>query len=101
MDNHITINTAANGAPDAGPDVTHNAGIRAILKGMSGRSKRGYYIHTSGAALIWDQPDGSKPGTKVWDDVADIKTLTSMPEGTYHMAEDTVLPTKQFIFVCD
>ncbi|TVY13526.1 hypothetical protein LARI1_G009128 [Lachnellula arida] len=72
----------------AGPDVTHNAGIRAILKGLGGRSNKGYYIHTSGAALIWDKPDGSKPGTRIWDDVADIKTLTSMPEGAYHRAED-------------
>jgi len=87
--------------PDAGPDVTHNAGIRAILKGLSGRSKKGYYIHTSGAASVWDKPDGSKAGTKVWDDIVDIETLTSMPEGGNHWAEDKVLPTKQFMIVCD
>ncbi|TVY89249.1 hypothetical protein LAWI1_G006045 [Lachnellula willkommii] len=57
---------------------------------ISGRTKKGYYIHTSGAALIWDKPDGSKPGTRIWDDVADIRTLTSMPEGAYHRAEDKV-----------
>ncbi|TVY50752.1 hypothetical protein LCER1_G006222 [Lachnellula cervina] len=76
---------------NAGPDVTHNAGIRAILKGLGGRIKKGYYIHTSGAALIWDTPDGSKPGTRIWDDVADIETLTSMPEEAYHRAEDKVV----------
>ena len=87
--------------PDAGPDVTHKAGIRAILKGVSGRSEKGYYIHTSGASLIWDKPDGSKSGTKVWDDIADIRTLTSMPEGCNHMVEDKVLPAKLFTLVCD
>ncbi|TVY84156.1 hypothetical protein LSUE1_G001655 [Lachnellula suecica] len=87
---------------DAGPDVTHGSGIRSILKGLSGRKEKGFYIHTSGAALIFDKSDGSKAGTTVclseglrtywlWragDDVADIKTLVSMPEGSVHMAED-------------
>lgn len=91
----------SNGAIDAGPDVTHNAGIRAILKGLGGRIKKGYYIHTSGAALIWDTPDGSKPGTRIWDDVADIETLTSMPEEAYHRAEDKVLLKAYYTYMCD
>jgi hypothetical protein len=65
---------------------------------LSGRSEKGYYIHTSGAALIWDKPDGSKPGIKIWDDIVDIKTLTSMPEGSTHMAEDKVPITSQLMF---
>ena len=75
---------------DAAPDITHEAGIAAILKGLGGRSEKGYYIHTSGVALIWDEPDGSKPGTKIWDDVADIDEITSMPEEKTHRQTDKV-----------
>lgn len=43
---HIVVNCA--------PDITHDADIKAILKGLSSRApeKKGYYIHTSGATLI-------------------------------------------------
>lgn len=75
---------------DAGPDITHDAGIAAIIKGLENRSEKGYYIHTSGGALIWDEPDGSKPGTKIWDDVADIDEITSMPEYRTHRQTDKV-----------
>lgn len=78
---------------DTGPDTAYNAAIRSILKGLNGRSQKPYYIHTSGAGLIWAEPDGSKAGTKIWDDVADVKALTSMPDGSYHRAGDKAIPT--------
>ena len=43
-----------------------------------------------GAALIWDEPDGSVAGTKVWDDVDDIDTITSMPDEVTHSITDKV-----------
>ncbi|OCL12012.1 NAD(P)-binding protein [Glonium stellatum] len=76
---------------NAGPDITHDAGIAAIIKGLENRSEKGYYIHTSGGALIWDEPDGSKPGTKIWDDVADIDEITSMPEYRTHRQTDKLV----------
>ena len=75
---------------DTAPDITHEEGINAILRGLGARETKGYYIHTSGAALIWDTPDGSKPGTKIWDDVADIDTITTMPETATHSSTDKV-----------
>ncbi|KAI9741694.1 MAG: hypothetical protein M1834_000079 [Cirrosporium novae-zelandiae] len=39
----IVINTA--------PDIIHEAGIAAIVRGLEARSEKGYYIHTSGAAI--------------------------------------------------
>jgi len=73
---------------NAGPDVTHEAGISAILRGLERKRTKGYYIQTSGAALIWAQPDGSKPGTRIWDDVKDIRTITSMPLDRTHRLTD-------------
>jgi len=43
-----------------------------------------------GAALIWDEPDGSVAGTKVWDDVDDIEAITSMPDEVTHSITDKV-----------
>jgi hypothetical protein len=75
---------------DTAPDVTHEVGISAILRGLQRKKTKGYYIQTSGAALIWDEPDGSKPGTKIWDDVNDIETITSMPLDRNHRSTDKV-----------
>jgi len=78
--------------------MAQSASIRAILKGLKGRSEKGYYIHTSGAAIIWGKPNGPNLNPKIWDDVVDIKALTSMPEGALHMIEDKVLFTSQLVF---
>jgi len=72
------------------PDITHDASIAAILRGLKSRSERGFYMHTSGAALIWDEPDG-KSSAKIWDDVADIEALTSMPDDTTHRITDKMV----------
>lgn len=75
---------------DTAPDISQSVGISAILRGFKGRTEKGYYIQTSGAALIWDKPDGSKSGEKVWDDVKDVDTITSMEEDVRHRSEDKV-----------
>ncbi|GKT47667.1 uncharacterized protein ColSpa_07848 [Colletotrichum spaethianum] len=68
----IVINTA--------PDITHDEGIKAILSGLKTRrstnNKKPYYIHTSGASLIWDEPTGSKDA-RWWDDIADIRDISA------------------------
>jgi hypothetical protein len=63
---------------DTAPDVSNESSIAAILRGLQSSEKKKYYIHTSGAALIWDQPDGSKAGEKIWDDVEDIESSKSL-----------------------
>jgi hypothetical protein len=77
---------------DTAPDVGNSAAIEALLKGLEDpkRQKKGHYIHTSGAMLIVGGPDGSKPGSKIWDDVVDIDTITSMPDTAFHRKEEKV-----------
>lgn len=75
---------------DCAPDISHEAGISAILTGLSRKSTKGYYIHLSGASLIWDEPSGSA-ATKVWDDIVDIETLTSISDRNTHRKTDKVL----------
>lgn len=80
----IVINT--------GPDITHDDGIQAILSGLKkGAGRKGYYIHTSGAYLVIDttEPGGLKDA-RVWDDVADIEELVSMPHTVTHAVTDEV-----------
>lgn len=73
---------------DCAPDITHEAGVEAIFRGLKGRQPKAYYIQTSGAALIWDKPDGSKVGEKIWDDVADLDAMFALPDETTHRAQD-------------
>jgi len=75
----------------AGPDITHETGIAAVLRGLQSSGEKKYYIHTAGAALIWDKPDGSKAGDKIWDDVEDIGAITSMPLETTHRLTDKLV----------
>lgn len=78
-DADIVINTA--------PDISHDDGIKAILAGLKGRSQKAYYVHTSGASLIWDEPEGLKEA-RMWDDVADIRELSSLKEKHTHAVTD-------------
>ncbi|KAI9736994.1 MAG: hypothetical protein M1834_000583 [Cirrosporium novae-zelandiae] len=71
-------------------DIGHEAGIKAIIRGLAKRPK-GYYIHTSGAAAISDEPSGSIAGKKIWDDVTDIAELTSLPDTAYHRVTDKIV----------
>ncbi|KAF2141333.1 uncharacterized protein K452DRAFT_272103 [Aplosporella prunicola CBS 121167] len=78
-DANIVINTA--------PDVGHEGTIAAIKRGLSSLPRKGWYMHTSGAGLIWSAPDGTY-SDKIWDDVADIEQLTSMPDSAIHRSID-------------
>lgn len=56
---------------------------------MTAHSAKGYYIHTSGASIIWDEPEGSREA-RTWDDVADIWDLTAMELNKTHSVTDKV-----------
>lgn len=60
----------------------------AILEGLSSDSQPRFLIHTSGTAnLLWDDiSSGSmgKKGIKVYDDINDIKTITSWSDSVPH-----------------
>ncbi|KAB8293336.1 hypothetical protein EYC80_007660 [Monilinia laxa] len=76
---------------NAGPDYKHDIVISAILAGLANRSPKAYYIHTSGAAKVWDSPDGSQSGTKVWDDLVEIQKLNSFPSTAIHATSDSLV----------
>ncbi|KAF6825228.1 nucleoside-diphosphate-sugar epimerase [Colletotrichum musicola] len=80
----IVINTS--------PDITHDEGIRAILSGLKARDGyKPYYIHTSGASLIWDEPTGSKDA-RWWDDVTDVKDILAFKgEAHTHAVTDKIV----------
>lgn len=80
----IVINTS--------PDVTHDTGIRAILSGLKARAgSKPYYIHTSGASLIWDEPTGAKDA-RSWDDVSDVQEIAALEGEAYtHAVTDKIV----------
>ncbi|KAK7954116.1 hypothetical protein PG996_015002 [Apiospora saccharicola] len=73
----IVINTA--------PDITHDKAIESAINGS-----KCYYIHTSGASIIWDEPEGSREA-RTWDDVADIQELTTMELNKTHSVTDKLV----------
>lgn len=77
---------------DGAPDITHEGSISALLKSLQTpvRSKKPYFIHTSGAALIWDNARGT-PSERVWDDVADIAEIRALPAEYTHKLTDSVM----------
>ncbi|KAK0750133.1 hypothetical protein B0T18DRAFT_408308 [Schizothecium vesticola] len=68
------------------PDVFQDPGIAALLAGLAKSSSPTtpkFYIHTSGAARIWDPPNGSIPGPRIWDDTLDLADFPSSPTTTH------------------
>ncbi|KAH8671586.1 hypothetical protein BX600DRAFT_434684 [Xylariales sp. PMI_506] len=86
----IVINTA--------PDITHDAGIKAIFNGLkksgtgdAAAKPKSYYIHTSGASLIWDEPQGS-PTARWWDDITDVAEICAFEGQAYtHSLTDKIV----------
>ncbi|KAL4869079.1 hypothetical protein BDV12DRAFT_208808 [Aspergillus spectabilis] len=75
----------------------HPVGTAAIAKGIRQKRKPagsapGFLIHTSGTGILGDpdQPYGSAP-TALYDDVADIKTITSFPLTRWHRNVDKII----------
>lgn len=99
MGDHDTIEAASRDADvvvNTAPDITHGPAIAAVIRGLKARGaagsdgsqgRRPYYIHTSGASLIWDEPEGHKDA-RWWDDIADIKELSEKSEKHTHAVTD-------------
>ncbi|KAK3348799.1 hypothetical protein B0T25DRAFT_546548 [Lasiosphaeria hispida] len=66
------------------PDVPYTRGIAALLRGLAVSPSPTFYIHTSGAARIWDPPNGDAEG-RTWDDIEDVDAL---PVIATHAATD-------------
>lgn len=74
----------------------HAVGAAALINGIKRRpatSRPGYYIHTSGTGILGDaRAHGyGGPSDKVYDDVADIKEITSFPLTRWHREIDIVV----------
>lgn len=69
--------------------------VQAILEGLGSDSNVRFFIHTSGTAnLLWDDISNGTLGikrTKVYDDVEDIKTITSFPDAVPHRPVDKLV----------
>lgn len=79
----IVINTA--------PDITHEDGVAAILDGMRDHGPdKSFYIHTSGASNVWDEPIGNKDA-KFWDDMDDVEKIMSLEEDYTHFDIDEIV----------
>ncbi|PQE07928.1 Nucleoside-diphosphate-sugar epimerase protein [Rutstroemia sp. NJR-2017a WRK4] len=76
--------------PRRRPDVRQEPAISALLRGLSNRTPKPYYIHTSGGGLIWDEPNG-EPTDKIWDDVDDIQEMQSLPSSYIHATPDALV----------
>jgi len=75
-------------------NADHVNGATTITEGIrkASGSKPGYLIHTSGTGILVDQ--SVDPGTyhsKVYDDVNDIKALTSLPTDRAHRDVDIIV----------
>ncbi|KAK8038308.1 hypothetical protein PG994_015075, partial [Apiospora phragmitis] len=71
----IVINTT--------PDITHDKAIESAINGW-------YYIHTSGASILWDEPNGSREA-QTWDDVDDIQDILALDLDKTHSATDSLV----------
>ncbi|KAK7726790.1 hypothetical protein SLS53_009496 [Cytospora paraplurivora] len=86
------------------PDITHDSGIGAVLSGLEGGGptastgqreqgqggRKGFYIHTSGAATFYDEPGGVR-GERVYDDMADMDEILGTAPTKTHMATDDLV----------
>ncbi|KAK8066209.1 nucleoside-diphosphate-sugar epimerase protein [Apiospora hydei] len=75
---------------NAAPDITHDKAIESAINGLTGRSTKGYYIHTSGASILWDEPNGSKEA-RTWDDVDDIADVLALDLDKTHSVTDNLV----------
>ncbi|KAK0660695.1 hypothetical protein DIS24_g3289 [Lasiodiplodia hormozganensis] len=76
----------------------HAGAANAIVSGLSQRSSQGipsYYVHTSGTAILMIQDQqlqvSGQPSTKVYDDIASIGELTSLPDPAWHRDVDKIV----------
>ncbi|KAF2733677.1 NAD(P)-binding protein [Polyplosphaeria fusca] len=76
---------------NCGPDTPFPAQVDKILKTLEECVDKRYYIHTSGAASIWEKLGGNKEGDKVWDDIEDVDTILGFPKEIPHGTIDKLV----------
>jgi nucleoside-diphosphate-sugar epimerase len=83
---------------DMAPDFAncdHEASAKAISKGLSQRSSRSYWIHTSGTGILtWETIDKECYGEelpRVFDDMDGVGELTNQPDRALHRGVDKVV----------
>ncbi|KAF2204247.1 NAD(P)-binding protein [Delitschia confertaspora ATCC 74209] len=69
-----------------GGNSKHEAVIKAHLAGLLTRPEKSFFIRLGGTGVIADWKDGpyGELNPKVWSDIDDIDTLTSMPDWALH-----------------
>ncbi|KAM7221235.1 hypothetical protein V8F06_003410 [Rhypophila decipiens] len=77
---------------NCGPDVAQENNINNLLSTLASSitDQPKFYVGTTGAASIWDEPVGS-PEARTWDDVSDIDDLLAFPESVLHIEHDRVV----------
>jgi nucleoside-diphosphate-sugar epimerase len=72
----------------------HTPSVKSIIMGLSKGKKGGHYIHLSGAAGVveFTDPPGDHPTSKIWDDVSDVREITTFDHAHVHAdTEQTVV----------
>ncbi|KAK5687720.1 hypothetical protein LTS10_001860 [Elasticomyces elasticus] len=72
----------------------HEPSIKALITGLLRRNEPSFLIHLSGTGLVADYRDTTYHGTlnpKIWSDVDDIDTITSMPDIAIHRNVDKII----------
>ncbi|CUS13636.1 unnamed protein product [Tuber aestivum] len=72
-------------------DADHAASAKALIAGVSKRPQGGLMLHTSGLTIIMDKPNGDHLSPRVWDDIADVDELTSLPDTHWHRPVDKII----------
>ncbi|PWW77366.1 NAD(P)-binding protein [Tuber magnatum] len=72
-------------------DADHPASAKALIAGVSRRPQGGLLLHTSGLTIIMDKPNGDYLNPRVWDDIADVNELTSLPDTHWHRPVDKII----------
>ncbi|KAF3063165.1 hypothetical protein CFAM422_010108 [Trichoderma lentiforme] len=72
-------------------DADHTGAIRSLIEGLE-RGTKGYYIHTSGAAFLFDVTNGfGNPSNKVSSDVTDLEAIKSLDLALPHRVADALV----------
>jgi nucleoside-diphosphate-sugar epimerase len=70
----------------------HHAGTKSIVEGIARKENKGYYIHTSGTAILAETPNGyGVEGGPSYSDVKDIAKILSFDKSRYHREIDEIV----------
>ncbi|KAF2174958.1 NAD(P)-binding protein [Zopfia rhizophila CBS 207.26] len=90
--------TVANAAANAnivvhGGKSKHEGVIKAHIAGLLRRNKPSFFIRLGGTGIIADWKDGNygELNSKIWSDIDDVATLTSMPDWALHRGVEKII----------